>query len=89
MDRFSKNYHFSNFMKIRPVGAELFHAKGRAHGQTGRPTDRHDKSILSFAKAPKKLPTDLQLFTRPMAHNGPGSTFAVKKAQLNGAKSIA
>jgi hypothetical protein len=28
-DRFSKNNLLSNFMKIRPVGAELFHADGR------------------------------------------------------------
>ena len=26
LDRFSKNIHISNFMKIRPVGNELFHA---------------------------------------------------------------
>ena len=30
---FSKNPQISNFMNIRPVGAELFHADGR--------TDRH------------------------------------------------
>ena len=29
LDRFSKNTCISNFMKIRPVGAELFHADGR------------------------------------------------------------
>jgi hypothetical protein len=29
---FKKNYQISNFMKIRPLGAELFHADG----QTGR-----------------------------------------------------
>ena len=27
--RFSKNTHMSNIMKIRPVGAGLFHADGR------------------------------------------------------------
>jgi hypothetical protein len=26
LDKFSKNPQISNFMKIRPVGAELFHA---------------------------------------------------------------
>jgi len=25
---------YSDFIKVRPVGAELFHADGRAHGQT-------------------------------------------------------
>jgi len=29
MERLSKNTQISNFMKIRPVGAELFHADGR------------------------------------------------------------
>jgi len=33
-------------MKIRPVGAELFHADG----QTGRQTDRHDASNSRFSK---------------------------------------
>ena len=27
--KFSKNTQISNFMKIRPVGAELFHADGQ------------------------------------------------------------
>jgi hypothetical protein len=31
---FPKNTKLSNFMKIRPVGAQLFHA----HGQTDGPT---------------------------------------------------
>jgi hypothetical protein len=30
----------SNFMNIRPVGAELFHADGRTDGQTDGRTDR-------------------------------------------------
>jgi hypothetical protein len=40
----------SNFMKIRPVGAELFHADGRTD------TARHDEvnsRFRNFAKAPK------------------------------------
>jgi len=36
LDRFSKNTQISNFTKIRPVGAELFHADGRADGLTWR-----------------------------------------------------
>ena len=36
----SKDTRISNFMKIRPVGDELFHADG----QTDRQTDRHDEA---------------------------------------------
>ena len=39
-------------MKIRPLGAEFFHADGR----TGRQRDRHDEAKVSFCcfvKAPK------------------------------------
>jgi hypothetical protein len=36
IDRFSKNIHISNFMKIRPVAAE-FYAEGQArHEANGR-----------------------------------------------------
>ena len=47
-DRFSKNPQISNFMKIRPVGAELFHADGR--------TDMTKLIVAfrNFANAPKK-----------------------------------
>jgi len=48
LDRFSKNNHTSNFMKIRPVGAEFF-AEGR--------TDM-TKLIVVFhniAEAPKSV----------------------------------
>jgi hypothetical protein len=41
-------------MKIRLVGAELFHADGR----TGRQTDRHDeanRSFSQFGKASKSI----------------------------------
>ena len=37
---FSKNTQISNFMKIPPVGAELFHADGQKQGHTDRETDR-------------------------------------------------
>ena len=38
-DRFSKNTQTSNFMKILPVRAELFHSDGRKDGETDRQTD--------------------------------------------------
>ena len=48
LDRFSKNIQISNFMKIRPVGPELFHAE--------RWTDMTKLivAIRNFANAPKK-----------------------------------
>jgi len=36
LDRFSKNTQISNFLKIRPVGAELFHAYRQTDEQTWR-----------------------------------------------------
>jgi hypothetical protein len=42
LDRFSKNTEISEVMKIRTVGAELFHA------------DRHE-AFRNSANAPKKL----------------------------------
>ena len=53
LDIFSKNTQVSNFMKIRPVGAELFHAD---EGM-GRRTDRQTNLIVAFcnfANTPKK-----------------------------------
>jgi len=38
LDIFSKNSHISNFMKIRPVGKELFHA------------DSHDEAKSRFSQ---------------------------------------
>ena len=40
LNKFSKNTQIENFMKIRPVGAELFHMDGETDGQTDRQTDR-------------------------------------------------
>jgi len=36
LDTFSKNTQISNFIKLHPVGAKLFHADGQ--------TDGHDKA---------------------------------------------
>jgi hypothetical protein len=49
---FRKNTQIPNFVKIRPVGAEAFHADGGTNGQT----DRQAKLLValrSFASAPK------------------------------------
>ena len=43
---FPKNTHLSNFMKIRPVGADVFHANKRTEGQT----DRRDDSNSRFSQ---------------------------------------
>ena len=45
-----KNTQVSNFMKIRPVGAELFHADGRTDMM------KLTVTIRNFANAPKKVP---------------------------------
>ena len=41
---FEKKKIISDFVKILPVGAELFHADGPADGQT----DRHDEANSRF-----------------------------------------
>ena len=45
--RFSKNSSISNFMDIRPVGAEVFHADGQTDGRT-------QMTMLIVANAPPK-----------------------------------
>jgi len=51
---FSKNSPISNLIKIRQVGAELFHADGQTHnqtdGRTDRQTDRYDEDNSLFVK---------------------------------------
>jgi len=42
VDKFSKNIQISNFMKIRPVGADSFYADGR--------TDRHNERDSRFSQ---------------------------------------
>jgi len=50
--RFSKNPLIPNFMKIRPVGAELFHASRRTDGWTDMA--KVIVAFRNFAKAPEK-----------------------------------
>jgi hypothetical protein len=54
--QFSKNPQISDFMKISPVGAELFHTDGRTDGQR---TDMTKVLVTSrnFANAPNKMET--------------------------------
>jgi hypothetical protein len=40
-----------NFVKIRPVGAELFHAEGQTDRQIDRQIDRQTKLIVAFRGA--------------------------------------
>jgi hypothetical protein len=55
MDRFSKNTHIWNFMKILPMGDELFHGDGREPRQIDRHTDMTNLIVAfcNFAEAPK------------------------------------
>jgi hypothetical protein len=50
MDRFPNDPQISNFIKIRPVGAEFFHADGQ--------TDRYDEAnsrFLQFSEIAKTI----------------------------------
>ena len=38
-------------MKIRPVGADLFHADGWTDGQTDRQTDRQDEPNSRYSQS--------------------------------------
>jgi hypothetical protein len=49
LDRFSKNTHISNLMKIRPARAELLYADRQAH------MTKLIVAFRNFANAPKKL----------------------------------
>ena len=51
LHRVSKKTQISNFMKIRPVGAELFHADVRTEGQTDM--TKLIFALRNFTNAPK------------------------------------
>jgi hypothetical protein len=63
LDKFSKNTQKSKYMKIPPVGADLFHAdESRMDGRTDGRTDRQDRqtnmtqliaAFRNFAKSPE------------------------------------
>ena len=44
---FKKNIEILNFIKVRPVGAEVFHEDG----QTDRRTDRHGEANSRFPQS--------------------------------------
>ena len=56
MDKFEKNTQISNFMKIRPVRAELFHVDGRADMTKLMVVSR------SVANAPKNCPVAPRIY---------------------------
>ena len=45
-DRFSKNTRISNFMELRPVGTEFFHADE----QPPRRAEKHDEANSRFSQ---------------------------------------
>jgi hypothetical protein len=51
LDRFLKNIQISNFMKIHPLGDELFHAGRQTHGQTHKL--KLHVACHNFANTPK------------------------------------
>jgi len=55
LDRISKSIQISNFVKIRPMEVELFHADGRRHKQIDRHTDMTELIVAfhNVANAPK------------------------------------
>ena len=56
-----EKYSISDFMKMRPMGAELFHADRQMDGRTDRQTDRQTDmtklivTFRNFVNAPKKV----------------------------------
>ena len=60
LDRFSKSIQVWNFMKIRPVGTELFLADGRSDGRTDMA--KLIVVFLNFANAPEKQHVEWMCF---------------------------
>jgi len=59
----------------------------RTDGHTDRRTERYDKAIRSFAKAPQKIENRFETLRTA---NGPTSNICIKKKkQLNGGKFFA
>ena len=59
LHRFSQNIQLSDFIKLGPVGAELFHVV-RAKGRTDRKTDRQKdmtNKIVAFRNFQKRVKT--------------------------------
>jgi hypothetical protein len=57
LDRFSKKFQTTDFMKIRSLGVELFHADGQAAWCTDMETEATNMiaSSRNIGKAPQKL----------------------------------
>jgi len=57
LDRLSKNTQIPNFVKIRPMGNELFHGGGRTDRQRERERETDMTKLIvtfhNFANAPK------------------------------------
>jgi hypothetical protein len=51
----SKNTQISNFMKVRSVGAELFHPERRLDGQTDRHDEANIAAFRNFVNATKNM----------------------------------
>ena len=83
MREFSKNIQISNFMKIRPVGDELFHSDGWPDGQTNM-----TKLTAAFRNSATALKESLRItqtvktFISKMASDNPSLTPYLHKTTL-------
>jgi hypothetical protein len=51
LERLAKKYQIPNLTKIRPVGAELFHADRRPNRQTDRHDEANSRSSRLYERA--------------------------------------